>query len=113
MPYWWMSLIWRTSTHGNRELLLQLPTLNARLAQQLAVLLLGHALAALLDDRAHVEPRLPSVVGTTWNGNDHTTRVRPRTRPMTPGNERQDYLGVMGPSAPVSYPASKYALRRY
>src|SRR5690606_1677474 len=29
-------------------------TLDARLLQQLAVLLLGHPLAALLDDRAHV-----------------------------------------------------------
>src|SRR5579863_1563947 len=33
--------------------LLLVPTLDARLLQQLAVLLLGHALAALLDDRAH------------------------------------------------------------
>ncbi|AIG06627.1 Hypothetical protein CpCap5W_0285 [Corynebacterium pseudotuberculosis] len=31
----------------------ELSTLNASTAQQLAVLLLGHALAALLDDRTH------------------------------------------------------------
>jgi hypothetical protein len=31
-------------------LLLLVPALNARLPQQFAVLLLGHALAALLDD---------------------------------------------------------------
>src|SRR5690606_39671254 len=34
-----------------RDLLAQLATLDARLLQQLAVLLLRHALAALLDDR--------------------------------------------------------------
>src|SRR5580658_8737606 len=33
--------------------LLLVAALNARLLQQLAVLLLGHALTALLDDRAH------------------------------------------------------------
>src|SRR6516165_11056140 len=33
--------------------LLLVPALDARLLQQLAVLLLRHALAALLDDRAH------------------------------------------------------------
>jgi hypothetical protein len=33
--------------------LLLVPALDTRLLQQLAVLLLGHALAALLDDRAH------------------------------------------------------------
>lgn len=36
-----------------RRLLTELPTLNASPAQHLAVLLLGHALAALLDDRTH------------------------------------------------------------
>jgi hypothetical protein len=34
-------------------LLAELATLNARLLQKLAVLLLGHALAPLLDDRTH------------------------------------------------------------
>src|SRR3954471_2584668 len=36
-------------------LLAELATLDARLLQQLAVLLLGHALAPLLDDRTHRE----------------------------------------------------------
>jgi len=36
-----------------KESLLLVPTLNAGLLKQLAVLLLGHALAALLDDRPH------------------------------------------------------------
>ena len=38
-----------------RGLLAELATLDARLLQQLAVLLLGHALAPLLDDRTHRE----------------------------------------------------------
>ena len=37
-------------------LLAELATLDARLLQQLAVLLLGHALAPLLDDRTHGKP---------------------------------------------------------
>ena len=37
------------------ELLAELATLHARLLEQLAVLLLGHALAPLLDDRTHGE----------------------------------------------------------
>jgi hypothetical protein len=36
-----------------KESLLLVPTLDAGLLEQLAVLLLGHALAALLDDRPH------------------------------------------------------------
>src|SRR3954471_22740253 len=39
-------------------------TLVARLAQQLAVLLLGHPLAALLDDRTHVCPCRETCPGT-------------------------------------------------
>src|SRR6478736_9150103 len=40
---------------GALGLLAELATLDARLLQQLAVLLLGHALAPLLDDRTHGE----------------------------------------------------------
>jgi hypothetical protein len=36
-----------------KESLLLVPALDARLLEQLAMLLLGHALAALLDDRPH------------------------------------------------------------
>src|SRR3954471_19559331 len=39
-----------------RVLLAELAALDARLLQQLAVLLLGHALAPLLDDRTHRKP---------------------------------------------------------
>ena len=39
-----------------RSLLAELATLDARLLEQLAVLLLRHALAPLLDDRTHVKP---------------------------------------------------------
>ena len=43
------------AAHRTRGLLPELATLDARLLQQLAVLLLGHALAPLLDDRTHGE----------------------------------------------------------
>ena len=39
--------------HGRGVLLAELAPLDARLLEQLAVLLLGHALAALLDDGTH------------------------------------------------------------
>src|SRR5215475_14692930 len=55
-----------TSRRGRRApALLLVPPLNARLPQQLAVLLLGHSLAALLDDRAH-ETTLARLFGTSW-----------------------------------------------
>jgi hypothetical protein len=38
---------------GTKESLLLVPALNAGLLEQLAVLLLGHALAALLDHGPH------------------------------------------------------------
>jgi len=47
---------------GPRESLLLVPALDAGLLEQLAVLLLGHALAALLDDRPH-ETTLPRHCG--------------------------------------------------
>ena len=40
-------------------LLAQLPSLNAGTAEHLAVLLLGHTLAALLDHRTHIGCHLP------------------------------------------------------
>src|SRR3954469_16641087 len=51
-------------------LLAELAALDARLLEQLAVLLLGHALAPLLDDRTHEKPL------TCWTG--------PRERPVGP-----------------------------
>src|SRR5690606_24468562 len=43
--------------HGRaQDLLAEFTTLHARLLEQLAVLLLRHALAALLDDGTHVDP---------------------------------------------------------
>jgi hypothetical protein len=39
--------------HATDDWLLLVPPLNAGLPQQLAVLLLGHPLTALLDDGAH------------------------------------------------------------
>src|SRR4051812_16028573 len=41
------------ASRRSHRLLAETATLDAGLAQQLAVLLLGHTLAALLDDRAH------------------------------------------------------------
>jgi hypothetical protein len=42
--------------------LLLVASLDARLLQQLAMLLLRHALATLLDDRTHAEP----LTNTRW-----------------------------------------------
>jgi len=56
---------------GHRELLL-VPALDARLLEQLAVLLLGHPLAALLDDGAHEATPL----GTTADGHAITLTLR-------------------------------------
>src|SRR5437868_5451573 len=63
-------------------LLLQLAALHPGLAEQLAVLLLRHALAALLDDRTHADPSRSSMVVTASAlrcGNDPS-----RTRASTP-----------------------------
>ncbi len=43
------------SSSRSPVLLTELPTLNAGAAQKLTVLLLGHTLAALLNDRTHEE----------------------------------------------------------
>jgi hypothetical protein len=50
-----MPAAWKGNGHFMQceVLLLLIAALVARLAQQLAVLLLGHALAALLDHRTH------------------------------------------------------------
>ena len=64
-------------------LLAELATLNAGAAQHLAVLLLGHALAALLDDRTHnwfphfryQYVRKPA--GDAWNKTARCTRCGP------------------------------------
>src|SRR3954471_24231169 len=59
----------RTTAGGTSVSSLLVASLNARLLQQLAVLLLRHPLAALLDDRTHgrapdvVAARRPSVTG--------------------------------------------------
>ena len=53
--------------HGRGVLLAELAALHARLLEQLAVLLLGHALAPLLDDRTHESDLSlrPTFVGRT------------------------------------------------
>ena len=51
-PVWWGA-----TEHALRRRLLLVATLNARALEQLAVLLLGHPLAPLLDNRAHDYPR--------------------------------------------------------
>ena len=53
--------------------LLLVPALDTRLLQQLAVLLLRHPLAALLDDRAH---QATTLLGTTADG--HAITLTPR-----------------------------------
>src|SRR5918993_5833290 len=61
----------RAGRPGRRSLA-ETATLDAGLAQQLAVLLLGHALAALLDHRAHTTA-LPNVAD---NGSERTDPIR-------------------------------------
>ena len=46
----------RRTREGNDNLLSGATTLDTGLLQQLAMLLLGHTLASLLDDRAHFVP---------------------------------------------------------
>src|SRR5699024_5682424 len=66
-------------------LLAELATLDARPLQQLAVLLLGHALAALLDDRTHGLPsrtvRARSSPGGRRGLPGHGSATEFRTRP--------------------------------
>src|SRR4051812_39874897 len=75
----------RTTAGGTSVSSLLVATLDARLLQQLAVLLLGHPLAALLDDRTHgllptSSPRGPA--GDRW---------------VTPDTVRGDQLSVRPP----------------
>src|SRR5919206_2406203 len=71
----------RTTAGGTSVSSLLVATLNARLLQQLAVLLLRHPLAPLLDDRTHVE--LP----TSWPPGG-----RAGDQWVTPGTVRGDQL---------------------
>jgi hypothetical protein len=77
--------------------LLLVPALDARFLQQLAVLLLRHPLAALLDDRAH---QATTLLGTTADGHAITlTRYgrlghTPETRDCTDANR---------PCSPLAY----------
>src|SRR6516162_7849794 len=78
---------------GGDAALLLVPPLNARLAQQLAVLLLGHPLAALLDDGAH-DTTLIRPLASNWHacarpmpvGRAHANGIgyRPRWPPLIP-----------------------------
>src|SRR6478736_1798182 len=74
-------------------LLAELATLDARLLQQLAVLLLGHALAPLLDDRTHRE---------TFQQPYSRHRKSPEDRPSLSGDgARTESAGPSGPGSPV------------
>src|SRR3954454_9052070 len=57
---------------STRRRLLLVATLNARALEQLAVLLLGHPLAPLLDNRAHDYPR-SLLITRCWAPWAHTT----------------------------------------
>src|SRR5215207_1701687 len=72
--------------------LLLVTTLDARLLQQLAVLLLRHALAALLDDGTHEKTFVRRVDGE-WRG-------RARSRPALPaGHSTRRPVGVRATGA--------------
>ena len=60
--------------------LLLVATLNARALEQLAVLLLGHPLAPLLDNRAHDYPR-SLLITRCWAPWAHTTYKGPAYPP--------------------------------
>src|SRR6478609_2481307 len=73
-------------------LLAELATLDARLLQQLAVLLLGHALAPLLDDRTHRE---------TFQQPYSRPRKSPEDRPNLSGDGAPaESAGPSGPDEP-------------
>src|SRR4030095_761150 len=52
---WWLVRPVRSGPEARPDLLAETATLDAGLAQQLTVLLLGHSLAALLDHGAHTK----------------------------------------------------------
>src|SRR5689334_24007912 len=79
------------------ELLAETATLDAGLAQQLAVLLLRHTLAALLDHGAHTKSlskpcewdRARTLTGTAGTGLDGACgATSPRCGALTPGTNR-------------------------
>src|SRR5687767_8195233 len=78
----------RAGRPGRRSLA-ETATLDAGLAQQLAVLLLGHALAALLDHRAHTTA-LPNVAdnGSEKDGPDPAVGAQRRARVAVQGSRR-------------------------
>src|SRR3954462_12992676 len=71
-------------------LLAELATLHARLLEQLAVLLLGHALAPLLDDRTHRE-----------------TFQQLSSRPRTSPEDRTSLSGDAAPAESAGHPGQK------
>src|SRR6516165_8293911 len=75
--------------------LLLVPPLNARLAQQLAVLLLGHPLAALLDDGAH-DTTLIRPLASNWHA---------CARPMPVGRAHANGIGYR-PRCPAHPPVA-------
>src|SRR3954451_21024010 len=89
----------RTTAGGTSVSSLLVASLDAGLLEELAVLLLRHPLAALLDDRTHV------LLPTSWShGCD---RERPGS--VTPGTVRGDQL-VRGPLPPGTKAARRMSL---
>jgi hypothetical protein len=90
-----------------RSRLLLVPALDARLLQQLTVLLLGHTLTALLDDRAH---QATTLLGTTADGHAMTL-TRRREAGHTPEARQLDRLRERYRSrSPLAYPVLPTAL---
>ena len=95
---------------AGEALLAQLTTLNAGAAQHLAVLLLGHALAALLDDRTH--SRFPhfryqyvrNPAGNAWN---KTTRGALEAAPAQQGDAGMPVPKRMFTILPSGLPSTK------
>src|SRR5581483_11735639 len=89
--------------------LLLVASLHAGLLQQLAVLLLRHALATLLDDRAHEREAYPAAAG----GRPGATRPRRRSaagrrapRSRAPGRTGRPGPPAAGRRAPAGRPSS-------
>src|SRR5665647_2911311 len=77
--------------------------LVASLAQQLAVLLLGHALAALLDDGAHVSSLSWGVHAVPWAASSGPTAGPPRSGESAvtlPGQGHRRVRGRQDPEPP-------------
>src|ERR687885_491453 len=86
----------RPQGRGARGASLLVAALVARLAQQLAVLLLGHPLAALLDDGAHVSSQSVDRVGRNGSA---------RKAPSLPGHAPPGRRAVGRRPAPSGRPA--------